>query len=159
MLKNPRLAKSLGPYLGKAGRVLEKRINDNFSNAGHDITTHHWLIMMHLWIKDGQNQKTLCEYAGQNKTMITRVIDGLEKQNFVIRVPDKNDRRNKLIYLTHKGKHAEEELSQIMLQSLDEATAGVDKNDLETCKRVLDQVFLNLADEDFLNNFPQKSNN
>ncbi|MCB0846362.1 MAG: winged helix-turn-helix transcriptional regulator [Bacteroidetes bacterium] len=157
MLKNPRLANSLGPYIGKAGKVMEKRVNDNFSKAGYELTLHHWIVMVHLWIKDGQNQKTLCDYAGWNKTMITRTIDSLEAQNYVIRVPDKEDRRNKLIYLTHKGKTAQDELGTIMIQSLDEATANIAQEDLETCKMVLQKIFLNLAEEEHITQFSPDS--
>ena len=153
MLKNPKLEKSLGPYLGKAARVIEKRINENFEKAGKKITRNHWVVLVHLWKKDGQNQTTLCDYAGRNKTTITRTIDSLEKQNYVLRVPDSNDRRNKLIYLTHKGKQAQEALSEIMLTTLEEATAGIAPAHLDICKQVLHQVFLNLADEETLERF------
>ncbi|MEL6675191.1 MAG: MarR family transcriptional regulator [Bacteroidota bacterium] len=151
----PHLENSLGPYIGKASRVLEKRINRNLMRAGYDMTLHHWIIMVHLWKKDGQNQKKLCEYAGRNKTMITRIIDGLEKENYVLRVPDKQDRRNKLIYLTHKGKSMQEELGELMEGTLAEATEGVSAEDLATCKQVLHQVFLNLADEEILEEFAE----
>ena len=159
MPKSPNLESSLGPYIGRASRVLEKRINHNFARAGYEISMDHWILLFHLWVKDGQNQKALCDYAGRNKTMITRSIDSLEKQNFVLRVPDSKDRRNKLIYLTHKGKELRIELERIMLESMEEATHGVEEAELETCKRVLDKVFGNLVDEDTMMRFKGISNN
>ena len=158
MNENPILANSIGPYLGKAKRVLEKRINDNFETAGFDITLDHMIILMFLWHKDGQNQKSICGMAGQNKTMITRAIDSLEKQNFVLRVVDKEDRRNKLIYITHKGKQIKEDLEQVMIQSVQEATVNIPKADLEVCKEVLSKVFFNLADEEFIQHLPLHGN-
>ena len=155
MLINPKLRRSLGLFIGKANRVMEKRVNDNFTKAGYALTLDHWIVMMHLWSHDGRNQKALCQFAGRNKTRITRTLDSLEAQNYVLRVPDKEDRRNKLIYLTHKGKQIQEALSNIMLGSLEEATAGINPDDLQTCKKVLHQVFLNLADAEVLNHFPE----
>ena len=158
MDKEPHLDRYIGPYIGIARRVMEKRINKNFSTEGFDLTLHHMIVLTHLWKKDGQNQRTLCEFAGRNKTTITRTIDNLEKRNYVLRVPDTADRRNKLIYLTHKGKEIQQKLMPIMKQSMEEATEGVDSQELEICKKVLRKVILNLADHDEILNFSQNSN-
>ena len=159
MLLNPKLRHSLGLFIGKANRVMEKRVNENFAREGYELSMDHWIVMVHLWLEDGRNQKSLCEFAGRNKTRITRTLDNLEAQNYVLRVPDQADRRNKLIYLTHKGKQAQEPLSQIMLGSLEEATTGIKAEDLQTCKKVLQQVFLNLADEEILLRFSEVVSN
>lgn len=154
MSHNPLLAKSIGPYIGKASRALEKRINDNFAEAGYEVSMDHMIVMMHLWREDGQNQKTLCGLAGRNKTMITRIIDNLEKQNRVLRITDKEDRRNKLVYLTHKGKAERKELEALLIQIMKEATDGIADSELDICKKVLYQVFLNVSDEDFAEHYP-----
>ena len=153
MLEEPRLLQTLGPYMGKASRVMERHLNQNFALAGFEITLEHWIILVHLWLEDGRNQMTLCNFAGRNKTRITRIIDNLETQNYVVRVPDKNDRRNKLIYLTHKGKHAQKELTELVLKAYDQATQGIPPNEIDICKKVLHQVFLNLADEEHMQQF------
>ena len=82
-------------------------------------------VLVHLWIEDGQNQKTLCEIAGRHKTTITRTIDSLEEMNYVVRIPDQADKRHKLIYLTHKGKAEKEALIAQMLKTIAEATEGI----------------------------------
>ena len=146
---NHHLYESLGAYIGKAGKVMEKRINHNFSQAGYDIRLEHWIVLVHLWIKDGQNQKTLCEIAGRHKTTITRTIDSLEEMNYVVRIPDQADKRHKLIYLTHKGKAEQGALIQQMQKTIQEATEGIPQTDIAVCKSVLGKIFLNLADEEF----------
>lgn len=145
MLENLEIEKSLGLYISKANKTIGKRINGNFCRSGYDITHDHWTVLAHLWMKDGQNQQALCEFAQKSKTTISRIIDDLEKQSFVLRVPDILDRRNKLIYLTHKGKSSHDELRAIMIQSLEEATLGIDSLAIEVCKKVLNQVILNLG--------------
>lgn len=137
---------------------MEKRVNENLTKAGFEISLDHCIILAHLWREDGTNQKSLCEFAGRNKTTITRSIDSLEAQNYVVRIPDKNDRRNKLIYLTHKGKAAREALSTVMLQTNDEATKGIPENEIQVCKSVLHRIFLNLADEEHIQHFIFDSN-
>ena len=155
MHKNKTLTNSLGAFIGKAGKVLEKRLAENFAKAGYDLTLEHWIVLVHLWLEDGRNQKTLCEFAGRHKTSITRTLDSLEKYDFVVRIVDKNDRRNKLIYLTNKGKTAREPLSKQLENTMAEATEGVSAEKLNICKEVLGQVFFNLADEEHLRHFAE----
>lgn len=150
MQENPKIFQSLGAYLGKAGKVMGKRLSENFAAAGYDINLEHWIILVHLWAQDGLNQKSLCDFAGQHKTAITRAINSLEKLGFVVRIPDKLDKRNKLIYLTHQGKEVREGLFEQMQKTIGEATKGIAAEDIETCKQVLGKVFLNLADEEHI---------
>ena len=159
MDKEEKLYTHLGSYLGRAGKVMEKRINENFSMTEYPIRLEHWVVLVHLWLEDGQTQKDLCEYAGRNKTSITRTINSLEAQNFVVRIQDQHDRRNNRIYLTHKGKAAKEILTTQMFKTMDDAAEGITQEDLDTCKKVLNQVFLNLADEETLKIFNKKSYN
>lgn len=159
MDRDDKIFTHLGSYLGRAGKMMEKRINENFATTALPITLEHWIVLVHLWLEDGQNQQTLCEFAGRNKTSITRTINSLEAQNFVVRVQDQNDRRNKRIYLTHKGKQAKDILSTQMFKTMDEASQGISEEDLTTCKKVLNQVFLNLVDEETLKIFNTKGYN
>lgn len=150
MLGDPNIYQSLGAFLGKAGKVMGKRLSENFAEAGYDINLEHWILLVHLWAQDGLNQKALCNFAGQHKTHITRTITSLEKLGFVVRIPDKSDKRNKLIYLTRQGKEVREGLLEQMQKTMGEATKDIDPQDILICKQVLGKVFLNLADEDHL---------
>ena len=77
---------------------------------------------------------------------MTRLIDGLEKRNLVVRTPDKIDHRQKLIYLTSKGKQFQQELLQIVQKTLLEAQQHISLKDIAVCKKVLHQVYENLTD-------------
>ena len=66
------------------------------------------MIMLLLWKENGQFQQQLADGSYKDKTTLTRQIDGLEKRNLIVRVPDKIDRRQKRGYLTNKGKRFEQ---------------------------------------------------
>lgn len=55
--------------------------------------------------KDGVTQQELCNATFKDKPSMTRLIDNMEKQHLVIRVPDKKDRRTNKIHLTENGKN------------------------------------------------------
>jgi DNA-binding MarR family transcriptional regulator len=135
---------SLGGLIGQAGRSMMRALQGQFKALSLDITVDQWIVLMHLWEEDGQNQATLGETAGHHKTTVTRAIDSLERQNMVLRVPDKSDRRNKLIYLTHLGREMQASLMQPAILVHEEAVSDIDEADLATCKAVLAKIFQNL---------------
>jgi len=140
------LEESLGCFVGRAHRVLANRLNRNFAEAGHEVTGEQWQILTRLWQEDGQSQQQLADCACKDKTSVTRLIDGLEKRNLVLRVADQTDRRNNLIYLTNKGKTLRKELSDVVKKTLAEAQQGVKAEHLAICKKALDKVYQNLSE-------------
>ena len=143
--KSYNLEESLGYIIGRAGRSMANRLNHNFEKAGYDVTCEQWAVLMNLCSKNGQSQKELASVSCKDKTSITRLIDGLEKRNLVVRIPDKKDGRQKLIYLTNKGKELQEVLHSLVEKTLLESQEGVNPKDLTVCKDVLRQVAQNLA--------------
>lgn len=139
------LEESLGYVVGRAGRAMANRLNHNFEKAGYDVTCEQWAVLMNLWHKNGQNQKELAGITCKDKTSITRLLDGLEKKNFVVRTPGKKDARQKFIYLTDQGKAFQQELLKLVKQTLAEAQKGIKARDLKVCKDVLRQVTHNLS--------------
>ncbi len=124
---------------------MANRLNHNFEKAGYDVTCEQWAVLMNLWHKNGQSQKDLAGITCKDKTSITRLLDGLEKKNLVVRTPDKKDARQKLIYLTNQGKAFQQELLKLVKQTLAEAQKGIRPSDLKVCKGVLRQVARNLS--------------
>ncbi|MDX2247067.1 MAG: MarR family transcriptional regulator [Bacteroidia bacterium] len=136
---------SIIPLIGKTAGMMGHVMTEKFRQAGYDISIEHWIVLVHLWQKDGRNQQELAGKAGKHKTAITRAINWLEGRDFVVRVPDKTDRRNNLIYLTHKGKNLKDVLVPCATETLDEATLGISFEDIEHCKRVLRMIQENMS--------------
>ena len=136
---------SFGFILGRSQKMLANRLTQNFRSAGHNLTVEQWSVLVNLWRSDGQNQQDLSCKCGKDKTSITRLIDNMEKGNLVVRIPDQNDRRNKLIYLTNQGKEIRNNLTGVAKQTLAEALEGISESEIEQCKGILNQVFDNLS--------------
>ncbi len=139
------LEESLGYVIGRAGRALANRLNQNFEKAGHDVTCEQWAVLMNLVRKNGQSQTELASISCKDKTSITRLLDGMEKRKLVVRTSDKNDGRHKFIYLTNKGKGLQQKLLKLVKKTLEEAQTGIDLQKLAVCKDVLRQIAQNLS--------------
>ena len=144
--RNYKLENSLGYVIGRAGRSMGTRLNRNFTEAGYDVTCEQWAVLSNLWRRNGQSQQELASTTCKNKTSMTRLIDGLERRKLVVRTPGKVDHRQKLIYLTSKGKEFQQELLQIVQKTLNEAQQRVSLKDVAVCKKVLLRVYENLTE-------------
>jgi DNA-binding MarR family transcriptional regulator len=129
---------------GMASTALARRLQRNFKMAGVEITIEQWSVLYHLWKEDGLSQQELCNRSFRDKPSITRLVDNLEKLKLVRRVASKNDRRINLVYLAEGAKSLQEETLNMANQTLNEALAGVSKEEIEMCKAVLQRVYDNL---------------
>lgn len=113
-----------------------------------DLTFEQLVILFILEEKDGQNLRDLAERADRERTTISRMIKGLERRNLVIRVPDKTDGRNKLVFLTHAGREMID-MVQVHTSEFDElAYRGISKKEIAETERVLNKIIANLGFED-----------
>lgn len=83
---------------------LRQNMQEKLKDHKPGISLELLEVIAFLWDKDGINQQELAHKAIKDKSSMTYLIHNLVKRNLVIRVEDENDRRNKLIFLTAKGK-------------------------------------------------------
>jgi DNA-binding MarR family transcriptional regulator len=129
---------------GMASTAVARRLQKNFRLAGLEITIEQWSVLYHLWKQDGLSQQELCVRTFRDKPSITRLIDNLEKQKLVKRMPSKEDRRINLVCLTEPAKLLQDKTIELANQTMDEALIGVNKNEIEIVKQVFQKVYDNL---------------
>lgn len=146
---------SIGYLVGRLSRAIIKRLSKKFQNAGMDISYEQWSILVHLYRRDGQTQQALARTAVKDKAAVTRLLNGLEKKNIVLRIPDQNDKRSNLVYLTNKAKELRPHLVGFVEEMLQEAEQGIDPGEMIRCREIINNIFENF---DRLNNsgFPEK---
>ena len=130
---------------GMGTTAVARRMQKNFRNAGLEITIEQWSVLFHLWREDRLSQQELCNRTFRDKPSITRLIDNLEKQQLVKRIPSPTDRRINLIELTEAAQNLQQTTIDIANQTMAEALVGVDKNEIEIVKSVFLRVYNNLT--------------
>lgn len=129
---------------GKASTAIARRLQKKFNVAGLNLTIEQWSVLYHLWKQEGISQQELCNATFRDKPSITRLVDNLEKQNLVKRVPSETDRRINLIYLTKQAQKLQEESMSLAEETLNEALETVPADKVDVCKEVLQIVYDNL---------------
>ena len=130
---------------GMASTAITRRIQKNFRMAGLDITVEQWSVLYHLWKEDGLSQQELCNRSFRDRPSITRLLHNMEKQGLVNRVLNTNDRRINHIFLTDTAKKLKENTTQVANRTLNEGLNGVTKEEIDTVRKVLQQVYDNLT--------------
>ncbi|MBR2359227.1 MAG: MarR family transcriptional regulator [Bacteroidaceae bacterium] len=132
---------------GKVSAAINRRLIRNFRENGLEITPEQWTVLLFLWEKDGVSQQELCNATFKDKPSMTRLIDNMERQNLVVRIASKNDRRTNLVYLTRQGRELQDRARSVANRTLKEALAGLTIEELRVSQEVLRKVFSNAKSE------------
>lgn len=139
-----KLTDSVGFHVGYVSTALKSALSCVLKRSGEKITAAQWPIMVMLWQQNGRSQNEITAMLHKDKTAITRNIDLLENNNIIIRVQDKADRRNNIIYLTKKGKDLENKLVPDVLEFNKMMTKGIEPSDIENMNRTLRKIHNNI---------------
>ncbi len=138
---------SIGMLINSAHRAMTKRFVQNAMKSGLDISLDQWMVLGPIWQLESASQKELGEITLKDKTSITRLVDMLEKKNLVVRVEDQIDHRIKRVILTNAGKQLFFDVLPIMEKTREEVRKDISDQDIETFKKVLSSIIVNLEDE------------
>lgn len=138
--KNYQLQDSLGYLINKTSRTIRKYFNQELMRKGYSVTGEQFDVLARLWDKDGQHQQQLAEALCKDKTTMTRLIKSVEALNLVMRVTNKKDERQKLVYLTRSGKKIIKVLNSLAQEVSMKAQKGIDPKNVAICKNVLRRV-------------------
>lgn len=136
----------LGYLVVHAMKAISKRLVEHFAEAGYEISRPQWMVLVksyHL-APEGVLQSEIVEMMLGDKTIVTRAVDDLVKQGLLNRQIDQNDRRNRILTITPKGRAIIPPLMQCVNKTLAEATENIAPDDLGICKKVLSDIIDNL---------------
>lgn len=128
----------------RLGRLLAIRIKQEIAEEENWIIGTHIGILVDLWEKDGVRQQDLALSNIKDKATIARSLHTLEEHAMVERIPDEMDRRNKLIFLTEKGRDMRNRLMPYALSVSERAQTNISEEEMRICKQVLRQMYENL---------------
>ncbi|MCH6264400.1 MULTISPECIES: MarR family winged helix-turn-helix transcriptional regulator [Neobacillus] len=121
----------LGKALQKVNQVSKSKLSP------YGVTPVQYALLRQLWRKDGQFSFELAERLLLDSATITGIIDRLEQNGFIDRRVDPNDRRNKLVFLTEKGRSMEVPLCQKMEEMNEEVMSDLNDMEIQQFKKIL----------------------
>ena len=129
---------------GKISTTINRALLRAFAQEDLNITTEQWSVLACLWDEDKVTQRELCDLTRKDKPSMTRLIDNLERNKIVVRVPHATDRRVNLIHLTQYGASSHEKVTEVVQRVVDKSLEGVSEDEVNFARALLNKVINNL---------------
>jgi DNA-binding MarR family transcriptional regulator len=138
------LEKSIGYVINKTAMKLKTELLNSFRYHGFKITTEQWAVLICLREIDGKTQSEIAEKLIKDKTNLSRILDGMEKREWIVRSDHENDRRSYRIFITEKGNALVEELIPIARRINKKSTHALAAKDILELERLMTKIYKNL---------------
>lgn len=133
--------------LDRTARKVKQYAQQQFKQAGFDVTVDQWLVLKNLAENPQLSQTELASLVFKDHPTLTRIIDLLHKKGYVLRVQHPQDRRSFQLHLTEAGVKKVAELRPKVLEIREKAWENLTEDDFLEFKRVLNTIFQNLDDQ------------
>ncbi len=142
---------SIGFIINRTAKALIHAFDQELRNK-FGITFGQWKIIIILTNNDdGLSQKEIADKLGLEGPTIIPIIDKLEKDGFVNRMVNKNDRRNNQIFLTEKTISLLDSIINYALKIKEISIRNISEQDLSITKHTLEKMWQNIQNEFNLN--------
>lgn len=125
------------------GRVWNKLLRENNME---DMEGARGRILFALWGEDGVPIKVLCEKTSLDKSTLTGILTRLERDGFVRREQDENDKRSSLIYRTGKDAFFTEKMPFVSDKMNQIFYKGFTDDEIKVFDSMLERVLKNCKD-------------
>jgi len=136
----------LGPdddeYIGYVLSDVARLIRTVFDRRVRDLglTRAQWLVLTRLYRRPGASQTELADMLEIDRASAGRMIDRMQKNGWVERRADSEDRRINRLYLTADARRAHAEMWAIAETTVDDALAPLSAAEREQFTRLAARV-------------------
>ena len=129
--------------LAQACKLHRQRADNLLNTIGLHVGQE--MFLTELWQKEGITQTELAEQLLLQAATVTNTLRRLERDDIVVRRADLDDQRVSRVYITDKGRKLEDSVEEKWGQLESEAFAGFSLEERILLRRLLLQVYQNLA--------------
>ena len=128
--------------LNRINRNLRKIKNEEMAN--YELRSPHISCLYYLYISEELTSKDLCERCEEDKATISRSLDYLEKNEYLICKSQSKKRYNSPFVLTDKGSRAGKRIADKIDAVLEEISVGISDEDRTVFYRSLNIISENI---------------
>lgn len=109
----------------------------------YNLTRSQWLALYFLLKYPNLNQIKLANLMSLKGPTVVKLLQVLESERYIKRVSSEDDKREKDIILLAKGQEKVEDLMPVIEKFKNDIVEGIDEEELETTKKVLEKMVKN----------------
>ncbi|BBK44391.1 MarR family transcriptional regulator [Allostella vacuolata] len=128
----------IGFLISDVARLMRAAFDRRVRRLG--LTRSQWLVLSRLHRHPGISQSELAEMLEVERATAGRMVDRLERSNWLVRQPDPADRRINRLYLTAEAEAVQAEMGTIAEGLIDEAMALLDAGERAALTAMMERV-------------------
>lgn len=132
--------KPLGYILGLSLRVFLNQVAIEFRSRNIELTFEQFVILRMISSNSELIQQDIANRLQKDKSLVVRQMNGLIEKQYVVRQTNREDKRKKNLILTPKGIEMMNQITGLTLDVSTRLLAGVDEDDYEAFRRVLNKI-------------------
>ncbi len=136
---------SLGYWIFATAHQLSLAMNEELQTQG--ITYRQWEVLAWIWYRGELSQSDLASCMGIEAPTLVGVLDRMERDGWIRRVPCQMDRRKKIIQVTERVEPVWAQMLACGLRVRERATRGLSKAEVLQLRDTLEKIRKNLMAE------------
>lgn len=137
--------RSLGYEVAKVHKALRARFQRVLTPYG--VTVQQFEVMRELKTKTGLTAAQLVESVISDSSTMMSILKRLESKALIVRRPDENDRRTKMIHLTENGQNLVKKLMRVADQHNRRVENCCSPEELQIFRQILSKLYTHSQDE------------
>ncbi|NJP39287.1 MarR family winged helix-turn-helix transcriptional regulator [Alkalicoccus luteus] len=143
---NQPIEKLLSYELGMTAHMLQNDINRKFSGLG--LTRSQSNILFLLYKEGSMTQAELMQRLNVQGSTMNGLLETMLKKELIRKMQSREDRRSRVISLTEKGMHIEEEMWTSLEQAETKITSALSQEEGDELRRLLKKVRITFREEE-----------
>lgn len=132
------------PWIGITSKMIDHYHSRKFKESGFELSKEQWVMLKVISENNGVSQNEIACVANRDKTTLTRLINTMEKKNFIARIPSVEDKRVNLIYLTTHGEKLFHEAGSLMKDLVENLNSGITNQEEKALIRIMKKIQNNI---------------
>lgn len=133
----------IGYLLSQVTKAYAKRQEYHFQENGIDISFEQYTVIATLGKMGPLSQKNLARFSGRDFTSCSRIIKTLERDGYIHRIVNPDDKRGQIIRITEKSQCIYADIEKIREQTTAELLVGINVSEESVCE-LFEQMLSNL---------------
>lgn len=138
LTRSPSLIEELGTLIGRTRRVVWTNAARQLEASGETVLA--WQLLSHLVREGKSTQSAAAAAVGQHPAGVSRLLDDLEKQGFVLRKRDPQDRRRMYVEASARGKRRFQESLPAIVAAVGQALEPLGESERRLLRDLLRKV-------------------
>ncbi|MCD5992622.1 MarR family transcriptional regulator [Pseudomonas sp. CDFA 602] len=134
----------MGLLVGRTNALKDRMLDKYLLPYGVTFAQFKVLIIISQFSTDTPVE--LCRHLSLDSGSMTRMLDRLEQKALIVRTRSATDRRQVHVALTEQGQTLSDLLPKIGADAMNDTFAALDKDEVDTLRRILTKVLVSVDD-------------